>query len=97
EEAVEIAVGAVHPVQRLEFGPEHIGEEVDLRLHVAGVEGEVVYAVGQTHGILLSIRYVHSRPKPPPDKAALCLPSPACGGGLGRGLPQRTFGREILY
>ena len=48
EEAVEIAVGAVHPVQRLELGAEHVGEEIDLRLHVAGIESEVVYAVRQS-------------------------------------------------
>ncbi len=44
EEAVAHAVGAVHPIERLELGAEHIGEELDLLLHVLGVEREMVNA-----------------------------------------------------
>ena len=45
DEPVERVGHPVHPVERLQFATEHIGEEGDLGLDVGGAEGKVVDAV----------------------------------------------------
>ena len=49
-EAMPGARHAMHPIERDEFHAEHVGEERDLRFHVAGRDGEVMQTVGAGHG-----------------------------------------------
>ncbi len=53
---MEIAVDIMHPIERLEFHPEYVGEKFDLRFDVRGHQCEVMYTIELCHVIDLLLR-----------------------------------------
>uniref|UniRef100_A0A6J7PP16 Unannotated protein n=1 Tax=freshwater metagenome TaxID=449393 RepID=A0A6J7PP16_9ZZZZ len=45
DEAVKGVGHTVHPVERFQLAPEHVGEKLNLHLDVGGADGEVMNAV----------------------------------------------------